>query len=224
MTYTIGHRGSGFLEPENTLRGIRKGIDLGMDFIEIDVRETKDGEIVVFHDETLERTTNGKGNVRDFTFGELQELDAGKGEKIPLLGDAIAETMGRARLIVEVKERGCEEQIAEAIKIFKAEDEVMVSSFFPEALQEAKKHGHIDTCLNTRDFESDIGLAEAIGASFISPSRDQTTSELVAEAHDAGLMVFVGPCDTREDIELIAEYGCDAITSNKPDLLAKVLQ
>jgi glycerophosphoryl diester phosphodiesterase len=80
----IGHRGAKAIEPENTLRALAKGMECA-DFVEIDVRMSRDNELVVIHDRTLERTTNGKGQVNDFTLEQLKELDAGKGEKIPTL-------------------------------------------------------------------------------------------------------------------------------------------
>ncbi|HWB60056.1 MAG TPA: glycerophosphodiester phosphodiesterase family protein, partial [Chthoniobacteraceae bacterium] len=80
----IGHRGAKGLEPENTLRSIRRALDLGVDGVEIDAWFV-DGEVIVIHDDTLERTTNGHGLVQEQTFDYLRSLDAGKGEKIPTL-------------------------------------------------------------------------------------------------------------------------------------------
>src|SRR3989338_86923 len=89
LTQTMGHRGAAALEPENTLRGFRRAIELGVDYVEFDVHCCKSGELVVIHDETVDRTTNGKGFVADLTLQQLKKLDAGKSETIPTLQEAI---------------------------------------------------------------------------------------------------------------------------------------
>ena len=81
--FIIGHRGACYYEPENTLRSFKKALKLKCKYIECDVRLTKDNKIVIMHDETVNRTTNGKGSVKDFTLKELKKLNAGKGDKIP---------------------------------------------------------------------------------------------------------------------------------------------
>ena len=105
-----GHRGAAGLAPENTLVAIRKGISLNVDRIEIDVQQTADGVVVVRHDETLDRTTNGKGLIKEQTFLEIRKLDAGssfssafKGEKIPSLEEALQIVNGQCDLVIEIK-------------------------------------------------------------------------------------------------------------------------
>ncbi len=85
MVLKIGHRGAMGYEPENTLRSFQKALDLGVDMIELDVYLCKTGELVVIHSDKLSRTTDGRGFVRNMSFKELEEMDAGKGEKIPSL-------------------------------------------------------------------------------------------------------------------------------------------
>lgn len=89
MVLKIGHRGAMGYEPENTLRSFKKAIELNVDMIEFDVHVCKTGEIVVIHDDKLDRTTNGKGDVSKTSFKELRKLNAGKGEKIPLLQEVL---------------------------------------------------------------------------------------------------------------------------------------
>ncbi|MEM3426627.1 MAG: glycerophosphodiester phosphodiesterase family protein, partial [Thermoproteota archaeon] len=97
----IGHRGARFYEPENTLRSFRKALELGVDAVELDVRRTRDGELVVIHDAEVDRTTNGKGLVRELTLEEIRRLDAGKGEKIPTLEEALDFLDGRVKILIE---------------------------------------------------------------------------------------------------------------------------
>ena len=82
MVNIIGHRGAAAAEPENTLRGFRRALDAGAAAVELDVQLTQDGRLAVIHDETVDRTTNGRGRVQDFTLAELQRLDAGQGEPV----------------------------------------------------------------------------------------------------------------------------------------------
>ncbi|MEM4791078.1 MAG: glycerophosphodiester phosphodiesterase family protein, partial [Thermofilum sp.] len=82
--FVVAHRGASGHEPENTLRAVRRAIEIGADVVEVDVRVSKDGALVVIHDDTVDRTTSGRGKVRDMTAAELRSLDAGKGERIPL--------------------------------------------------------------------------------------------------------------------------------------------
>ncbi|MEM2913929.1 MAG: glycerophosphodiester phosphodiesterase family protein, partial [Candidatus Bathyarchaeia archaeon] len=84
----VGHRGARAYEPENTLRSFKKAIDLGVDAVELDVRRTKDNELVVIHDAEVDKTTNGKGLVNMLTLREIKQLDTKKGEKIPTLEEA----------------------------------------------------------------------------------------------------------------------------------------
>ncbi len=104
--HIMGHRGAPADEPENTLRSIRRALAMGVDAVEIDVQLTKDGELAVIHDGTVDRTTNGQGAVKDFTLAELKGLDAGKGEAIPSLAEMAAAVAGKAHLVIELKEPG----------------------------------------------------------------------------------------------------------------------
>lgn len=99
-----GHRGNPAEYPENTLASFRSALDLGLDFIECDVHLSRDGHLVVIHDETVDRTTDGSGAVAEMTCAELRRLDAGRGERIPLLSEVIDLCGDRAILAVEIKQ------------------------------------------------------------------------------------------------------------------------
>ena len=98
MVKIIGHRGAPREEPENTWRSFGRALELGVAGVELDVQLTQDGRLAVIHDETLDRTTNGHGPVKDFTLAELQRLDAGQGEPIPALEEVLELVRGRAQL------------------------------------------------------------------------------------------------------------------------------
>ena len=104
MAKIMGHRGAPADEPENTLRSFSRALAVGVAAVELDVQLTKDGRLAVIHDETLDRTTNGRGPVRDFTLAELKKLDAGRGEPVPSLEEVFDLVQGKAHLVVELKQ------------------------------------------------------------------------------------------------------------------------
>src|SRR6187402_1107382 len=129
----IGHRGACGHEPENTLRSVRRALELGAHGIEIDVYYV-DGQLVVIHDGKLQRTTNGRGYVMRKTFAQLRALDAGKGEQIPTLGEIFDTVNRRAFINIELKGRGTAGPVAALIAEYVAQhhwryEDFLVSSF-----------------------------------------------------------------------------------------------
>src|SRR6056297_2287931 len=106
MVLKIGHRGAMGYEPENTLRSFKKAIELNVDMVELDVYVCSSGELVVIHDDKVDKTTNGKGYVSEKSFDELRKLDAGMGEKIPTLQEVLDLIDKRAKVNIELKGKG----------------------------------------------------------------------------------------------------------------------
>lgn len=217
-----GHRGCG-VEPENTLRALKKGMECA-DFVEVDVRVSRDGELVVIHDRTLERTTNGRGVVRDFTLAQLKELDVGKGEKIPTLQEVLDLVKDRG-LLIEIKEAGSEEKICALIKE-RGFENIMFVSFSPQSIKNAKammpdlKTGII----YSKAIENPLRLALGIKAGAILPKFELASKELVERAHRHGLMVFTWVLNTEEEIRWAIEMGVDGFASDDPCLARRLLQ
>lgn len=226
MIRVTGHRGAAGLEPENTLRSIRKAIELGVDRVEIDVHLTKDGEIVVIHDEKVDRTTDGHGYVRELTFKDLRKLDAGKGERIPTLREVLNLTMGRAILQVELKGEGTAEPVVRLIEKMGAENWVVVTSFHPEMLKRVRElDPTISTGLLMFKPENDpCQKALEVGAKGIHINFRYVDKKLVEDAHRRGLKVCVWNPDTKEDMAKMIELGVDVIGSNRPDILINLLR
>ena len=134
-----GHRGAAKLEPENTLLSIQKAIDLGVDQIEIDVHLTCDQHLVVIHDTTVDRTTDGQGAVADFTLAEVKQLDAGKGERIPTLQEVIDLVRGKVILQIELKGPNTAEPVIQAVEQNSLENGVLLTSFVHDRLREARQ-------------------------------------------------------------------------------------
>ncbi len=229
MIYTIGHRGAEFLEPENTLRGFRKAIEVGVDYVEFDVHRCKSGELVVIHDETVDRTTNGKGFVEDLTLQQLKKLDAGKGEQIPTLQEAIDVCKGKVKMQIEIKAKGIEADVAAAIKENNIQNDVIVISFYHESVKKAKdaaaKLGlKIKTgALIVGNPVNPVEVVKEANADYLAANQNFTDARMVNELKKAGLGITVWNCDTEKDIKRLAELGVDMIGSNRPDLLLKVL-
>jgi len=226
MIEVVGHRGAAGLEPENTLRSIRKAIDLGVDSVEIDVRVTRDGYLVVIHDETVDRTTNGHGYVKDLTFNEIRRLDAGKGEKIPTLEEVLNLTKGKVVLQIELKAREATEPTVHLIERNNAERDVIITSFMHDLL--GRVHD-LNSALRTGaiffDVQGDIcQRAINVHSEAIHVYYRNVNSELIENAHKRGLRVSVWSPDEIEDMREMINLGVDEICTNRPDILLNLLK
>lgn len=220
-----GHRGAMGLEPENTLRAIGVAIEHGMDCVEIDVRRTKDNKIVVIHDEKVDRTTDGEGFVCDMTLEELKKLNSGKGEKIPTLQEAIDFVAGRCKLVIELKEPTTEVAVAEIIEKNKIQDECYVISFYHTSAKMIKAYNQ-NLHTGILFVGEPVNIAEMVksaNAEVALANFNFVTPQVVSKLHNAGLKLFVWNCDTEEDIKYMMKLKVDSISSNLPDLLARVL-
>jgi glycerophosphoryl diester phosphodiesterase len=222
----VGHRGAAGLEPENTLRAFRRGIELGVNFVECDVHLTRDGELAVIHDETVERTTDGHGPVSGFTMEELRRLDAGQGERIPTLAEVLEATRGGVRLLIELKGAGTEEATVAAVHAAGMADAVIFTSFHLERIQKVRE---IDPALTTGAIFSQpppdaCDRAIAAGARTIGVHHKNLTADFVREAHSHGLILRAWNPDTEPEMEAMVDLGVDGIGSNRPDLLLAVLR
>ncbi|USK48523.1 hypothetical protein LIT38_18500 [Bacillus sp. CMF12] len=137
---SIAHRGASALAPENTLASFEKAIELGFDYIELDVRLSKDKQLVVIHDANVLRTTDGEGLIEDLTVKDIKKLDAGSwfspafaGEKIPLLNEVLKKVSGKTGIIIEMKspenQPGMTEILADMLNSYKPDNHIKVQSF-----------------------------------------------------------------------------------------------
>jgi len=226
MIEVTGHRGAAGLEPENTLRSIRRAIELGVDRVEVDVRVTKDGYLVVIHDETVDRTTNGHGYVKDLTFNELRRLDAGKGERIPTLEEVLNLTRGKVTLQVELKAAEATEPTVHLIERNRAEREVVITSFMHELL---RKVHDLNSTLRTGALFFDVpsdACQRAVDANSesIHVYYRNVNPKLVEEAHARGLKISVWNPDEMEEMKRMINLNVDIIGTNRPDILLNLLK
>ena len=215
----IGHRGACGHAPENTLASSQKAIALGCDGFEFDVQLTKDGEPVVIHDETLERTTNGKGMVCDFTFAELQKLDAGNGEKIPHLREALALANARVHLYIEAKAQGAVDAILAATKGTTSYEHFTLLAFNHTELLRAKTiDANVQTCALFECIPARLAeIAVDAKASAIGPYIGCINQTLVGDAHARGLKVFTWTANAHADIIKAKNLSVDGIISDFPE-------
>lgn len=226
LVIVTGHRGAGFLEPENTIKSMLRAIELGVDQIEIDTHLTKDRKIAVIHDSTLDRTTNGHGFVGDYTLAELKRLDAGKGERIPTLQEIIDVIRGRVTLQIELKELDVTDHVVKEVMENKLAEEVVISSFWHQAVKRVKEiNPKIETgVLFTCSPVDAVQLARNAKADAIHPNLNYIDSSMVSEAHRHGLKLRVWNADDERQMSRIINLGVDALGSNRPDLLLKLLK
>ncbi|HLD30097.1 MAG TPA: glycerophosphodiester phosphodiesterase family protein [bacterium] len=217
----IGHRGAAGYEPENTLRSFRKAFELGTDMAELDVHLCKTGELVVIHDDTVDRTTDGKGPVSETTLRELKKLDAGKGERIPLLSEVLELLGGRTAVNVELKGRGSARETADVLKKYVKTgwppDLFLVSSFSIEellAFRSIDRETRIGYCMDTKIPES--RLKKLIFFS-IHLSLDLATAANIRRFKREGYKVFVWTVNDRDTAARLIHAGADGLFSDFPD-------
>ncbi len=237
----IGHRGAAGSEPENTLRSFKKALSLGVDMVECDVHLTKDGKVVVIHDPTVERTTNGKGKVKEFTLKEIKRLDAGKGEKIPSLEEVITLVKGKCQLNIDVKDPRVIGSIVDIISQHKFATKTFISARQSDILLKIKKKNrNVGTILvfypiryewlqRVFNFVTVLLLpltkrivlhkAKKAQVQIISLQKTLATSGMVSFLQKHNFKVFVWTVDKKEEIKKFKKRNIDGLYSNCPELL-----
>ena len=242
----VAHRGASAYAPENTIAAFELAIELSADALELDLRQTKDSVLIVLHDSDVDRTTNGNGNVKDFTFIELQKLDAGSwfnkkfsDQKIPSLQEVIELLDDTTLIIIELKEGnetypGIEERVVEIVKQNKIESQTILKSFDPNVLD------------RLRNLEPDIpllyvyalripwlGLIIDRGVTFdsvydldveyLQPHRFFLSRSFVEDAHSKGFKIISWGVNSTEAINESVEYGVDGIETDYPDRVIEMI-
>lgn len=240
-TLNWGHRGAPECAPENTLSSFRAAVELGASGVELDVMLSADGEVVVIHDYSLERTTDGTGPVKAYNLAGLKRLDAGcwfsadfSGERIPTLQEVIEELDPAVFLNIEIKSEspatdGLEKAVVQAIAENDLYDRVIVSSFNPISLIRVK----------AADKNIDVGLIYApdleiylrkgwfipfLRPEALHPRHDMVDEDYMAWARKKGFKVVVWTVNEVEEMERLLNLGVDGMITDRPGVLRQVLQ
>jgi len=222
----IGHRGAKAHVAENTLESIQKALDIGVDMIEIDVHKCASGELWVIHDFTLDRTTDGSGEIAKKSAKEIKELKIDGKYKIPLLTEVLNLIEGKCAINIELKGLNTAapvcKLISEKISLGKWKyTDFIVSSFQKNELFEVRnndEHIHI-AILSKASVPEAIELGKRLKASAIHPSLGIITRDNTKLSHEAGFKVNVWTVNEREDIRRMIDFGVDGIISDYPNRL-----
>lgn len=243
----FAHRGSTILWPENTMVAFQEAADLGCMYLETDLHVTKDGVIVTFHDDSLERLTNGKGSVKEWTWDELRKLDAAyhfqpeseyplrdRGIRIPSL-EEVMKTFPDVMLNVDLKQAGIEQLVADFITQHGFQDRLMLASFNDRRLRRCRSLLKNRVATSAGTLEAGIFWAfSRIKKSFnisadalqlpVHQGRIRITDEkLIKAAHALGIQVHVWTVNDPGEMRRLLELGVDGIVTDRIDLLNRLL-
>jgi glycerophosphoryl diester phosphodiesterase len=220
----IGHRGAMGYETENTLASVQKALDLGADMIEIDVFKAKSEEIVVFHDETVDRLANSGGRIEDFTFFELRQLTLEGGHKIPTLQDVLKLMAHRVPLNIELKGAGTAQRVHHITTYYCEKEgwdpsQFLISSF---NWDELRAYRALDpdariAVLTEGDPLEALETARELGAEAINPAYGEITPEKARAIKEAGYKIYVWTVNEPRQFEELKAMGVDGIFTNYPD-------
>lgn len=231
----IAHRGASSYAPENTFAAFDLAIRMGVHHIELDVEATSDGHIVVIHDDTVNRTTDGSGPVTNHTLAALQALDAGSwfgtkfaGERIPIFDEVLDRYKGQVHIHTEIKGRApyLSQRTADLVRQHGMVDQVTITSFQRARLEEIRAYApELATgWLLPEVNDAAIARARDIGLRQICPRANTLTTELVNRLHAAGFVVRAWGVATEALMQQVVQAGADGMTVDFPDKLIAYLK
>lgn len=255
MTYAtierVAHRGGSHLAPENTLGAFRHALTMPIDALELDVQMSHDGSAIVFHDATVERVTNGEGNILDLDFAYLRSLNAAahfpaswpQRECIPTLREVLALARNRVRVYIEMKfgERGdvreryphIVETVLQEVNALGMLNQVLLMSFDWEAVETVKRlepdalvgalvSSELWDAQTEQAVDTLIQQVKALGCEWVNMDYKLCTNEVVQRLHKAGLKIGLWTVNTLADLQRFAASGVDSLTTDRPDLFTKL--
>ncbi|MGF9858516.1 glycerophosphodiester phosphodiesterase family protein [Priestia endophytica] len=232
----VAHRGASAYAPENTIAAFDKAVEMKADYIEIDVQRSKDGKLVLIHDTTVDRTTDGSGKVGNLTFKELRNLDAGswKGEQfagaqIPTFDEILDRYHGKIGILIELKAPelypGIEENVAKELKernLDKPQNEkIIVQSFNHKSMKKMNEllpKVSIGVLTSSSADTTEQALQEfSTYADYFNPSYGIVTEDLVNQVHSLGMKIGSWTVRSQEAADFLLDVGVDAIITDYPD-------
>jgi glycerophosphoryl diester phosphodiesterase len=231
----IAHRGASSYAPENTLAAFDLALQMGVRHIELDVHSSSDGHIVVIHDDTVDRTTNGSGPVTSHTLAGLRALDAGSwfgatfvGQRLPTFAEVLERYKGRVHIHTEIKGHSASlsQRTVDVIRQHGMEEQVTMTSFQKVRLEEIRAYAPAlpTGWLVGEVSDAIIAQARAIGLTQLCPRANTLTPELVRRLHAEGFVVRAWGVTTEALMQQVVQAGADGMTVNFPDTLMAYLQ
>lgn len=223
----IAHRGASGYEPEHTMKSYELALEQGADYIEQDINMTKDGHLICMHDNSVDRTTNGTGKIKDLTLSEIKQLDAGDGQEVPTLDEVITHFGNSIKYYIETKRPFNPDMDKELMRVLlkhnligmgSKKKQVIIQSFSEESLINIRSH-YSDVMLVRLKSKPSISELKDFKeyAQVVSPRHDNINKEFVDEAHDLGLLVHPYTVNDFEDMLDVLEKGVDGFFTNYPD-------
>jgi glycerophosphoryl diester phosphodiesterase len=226
----IAHRGASGHAPENTLAAFQLAMDHQADGIELDVMLSKDQQIVVIHDDTVDRTTNGSGRVKELPLEALQVLDAGGGEKIPTLEDVLGTFGGQCLINIELKNYASPFDalpilVAKMVNTFGLTDKVLISSFNPFNFRRFRRHcPGVKLGLLTLPNKANLWVWRWFNYDALHPYYQDVDRDLVSKAKASQQQVNVWTVDSPDEIRRLATLKVDSLITNYPKEAREALE
>lgn len=236
----VAHRGAASAAPENTLAAIRKALDSPADYVEIDLHQTIDGELVLMHDASVNRTTNGKGAIADLTLAQIKDLDAGfwfdstfQNERVPTLEEVLKLVKGKKKLLIEIKKAddkfysGIEAKALDLIRQYRGHNWCVIQSFYDEVLENIWRNefavvthkliiGKVPFLPLYFDHRLRWGRFDKYDrAAAINPHRFFATQSFIKHLHNLGFKTFIWTVDDPGAINNLFNNGADGVLTNK---------
>lgn len=224
MVLKIAHRGASGYVVENSIESFKKAVELKADIIEFDIKTTKDNEIILMHDRDLERTSNGSGAIKNFTFDEIRKFRLKNGELIPTFLEAMEFIVKKCICKIDIKDSGISKRVIDTVRKFKVEDTVIITSDIYSVLSEIRELSkkveiEVGGLKSNITIEEIINRAQNVEANIIGTHYTITGEELMKKSRKNGLKVHVWTVNDKETIEKMKAIEVDGITSNYIDLI-----
>jgi len=219
---TVGHRGASALAPENTVRAVRVAIEYGLDFVEVDVHLSRDGELVVHHDAEVVDEHGIQIPITAMSVAELARVPKGDGEVVPTLVEVLAVATGRIGVYVELKGPGSGGALGVLLRGSAGGPEVIGGSFLPELVADLRRAApDVPRSVLFRRVPPGtmIETCRSLGARYAHPCARPIGPRIIAQLHAAGLLVMTPHTNSAAEAERFRRAGADVIASDDPRLL-----
>ena len=235
MFVNYAHRGASAYAPENTMISFRKALQLGANGIELDLQRTKDGKIVIFHDKNIDKKSNGKGKISDYTYKELLDFDFGswfdikyKDERIVLFENFAKEFLSKnLTFAIELKQEGIEKDVLDIIKKYATYDDIYITSFNFNALNNVRaidSNIKLSWLIEDRINIDNISKLLEINGIQICPNAEDVTIEDIKLANKSGVRVRLWGVSNEDIMRKAFNFNIEGMTVNFPDKLKELME